>query len=385
MFAATTDIGKVRARNDDAFLIDPALGLLVVADGVGTRHRGDLAARLVTRVVREHLRDQIGALIGLGDAWRSRTEGLLRDAVQRSNIELFHAAEALSAGVGMATTLDAVLVRQGLAFVGHVGDSRTWLVRAGQARLLTDDHTVAAEKARRGEPPGPDRARNMLQRALGLLPSVRVDLVVVPVAPGDRLLACSDGLGRYVTGDEIAAILSDNDPNDTDRLVGLARARGGGDNITAARVRIDAPVTTPLGDTLDLRRVDALASLTARELRALAALLVPREVRAGTLVCREGAPGTDLYLLRDGEVAVTSGGQHLATLGPGDAFGTVDEREGLAQPVSALATRTTQLWVLTRARRVQLSHQEESIALALWRMLAPTLPAARPAERTRDA
>ena len=377
-------MGKIRARNEDVFLIDQALGLMVVADGVGSRHRGDHAAQLAARVVREHLRDHAGALLGVGDAWRSRTEGLLRDAIQRANIELFHAAESLAPGVGMATTLDAVVVRQGLAFVGHVGDSRTWLIRDGQARLLTDDHTVGAEKERRGEPPGSERERNMLQRAVGLLPSVRVDLVVVPLTVGDRLLACSDGLGRYITGAEIAAITSDGDPNDTDRLVGLARARGGGDNITACRVAVTTPTPPNLGDALELRVVDALAPLTSRELRVLGALLVPREIRAGTLICREGSPGSDLYFVREGEIAVTSAGALLATLGRGHAFGNVDDREGSTSLVSALATRTSHLWVLPRARRVQLAHQSEAIALALWRSLAPGLPAPRPVEGARD-
>jgi serine/threonine protein phosphatase PrpC len=216
-----TDIGKVRDGNEDSFLVEPPL--YAVADGMGGHRGGEVASHLALETV---------------EALAREGKDTLAEQVRAANRAVYETAQQDRAVTGMGTTLTAARIVDGAAHLAHVGDSRAYLQRGGSLRRLTDDHTLVNRMVKAGEIT-PDEAavhphRNVLTRALGTEPEVKVDVEEVVLMDGDRLLLCSDGLFGMVNEDQIQAILeADPDPQKTaDRLVRAANRAGGVDNIT---------------------------------------------------------------------------------------------------------------------------------------------------------
>jgi protein phosphatase len=235
--AARSDVGMRRTANEDAYAIAPALGLYLVADGMG----GHVAGQLASRLAAEHT---VEALELVADRTATLTEKL-RYCVAAANHHVFATAQGKPEVAGMGTTLVAVLAGGGRLALAHVGDSRAYLVRGGRIRQLTDDHSLVAELVRRREI-SPDAAhghphRHVLTRAVGVRRAVDPDLAELTPAPGDVIVLCSDGLTTHVQDPEIAALVAaESDLEQAcERLVALANARGGEDNVTVALVRCD--------------------------------------------------------------------------------------------------------------------------------------------------
>lgn len=251
--AALTDVGTERDHNEDAcgVLVDGAAVVVVVADGVSSAAAGEVASRMAVDVVLRAYREE--------PADRPAGQRLYR-AVQQANIEIHDRALVVPELRGMATTLTAAAVERGALTAVHVGDSRLYLVRGGRPVQLTKDHTVAAERARVGLL-SKDRARvhpdrSVLTRSVGRELIVSRDRIAQPLAGGDALVACSDGLYNVLGDGEIADIVGDLGAADACRaLVDAANARGTGDNLTAAVIRVagGAPATRP-GVLARLRR-----------------------------------------------------------------------------------------------------------------------------------
>jgi protein phosphatase len=221
--AGRTDVGLVRENNEDAIVTGAQL--VAVADGLGGHAGGELASRLATE------------LIAASFAGGSLDE--LSAAVRAANWAVWERGSSTAEIEGMATTICAAgLVEDGGLAVVHVGDTRAYLVRDGSLERLTEDHTVAAQMVRDGELT-PEEAvdhphRVVLTRALGVGPEVPLDSSSRPVAPGDRLLLCSDGLFNHVPDGELAEVLrAENPPRAAvDTLLELGLARGGEDNLS---------------------------------------------------------------------------------------------------------------------------------------------------------
>jgi len=235
--AARSDVGMRRTANEDAYALAPALGLYLVADGMG----GHVAGQLASRLAAEHT---VEALQLVADRSATLTEKL-RYCVAAANHHVFATAQGKPEVAGMGTTLVAVLAGGGRLALAHVGDSRAYLVRGGRIRQLTDDHSLVAELVRRREI-SPDAAhghphRHVLTRAVGVRRSVDPDLAELTPAPGDVIVLCSDGLTTHVQDPEIAALVAaESDLEEAcGRLVALANARGGEDNVTVALVRCE--------------------------------------------------------------------------------------------------------------------------------------------------
>jgi protein phosphatase len=223
--AGVTDVGRVRDGNEDDFLDQSnRLGLVAVADGMGGHRAGEVASATALEALR--------AAVASGEPLRDAIEGA-NDAVLEKSVsdQEFH---------GMGTTLTAgMLGSDGHLVVGHVGDSRAYLVRDGELSQITDDHSLVEEMVRSGELT-PEQAevhprRSVITRALGIDAQVEVDEYPIELQPGDRILFCSDGLTTMVRPDEIASILS-REPDlrrAAQLLVDAANAAGGEDNITA--------------------------------------------------------------------------------------------------------------------------------------------------------
>lgn len=218
---ATTDIGRVRERNEDSILVDPPL--YVVADGMGGHRGGQVASRVALETI---------------EKLAAEGRGSLPDQVRGANRAVWDRSVEDERLSGMGTTLTAARVDGATAVIAHVGDSRAYLLRDGILRQLTADHTLVARMVKSGEITEAEADvhphKNVLTRALGTDESVEVDEDSITLQDGDRLLLCSDGLTGMVTEDQIQAILenSDQPQQAADRLVKAANRAGGIDNIS---------------------------------------------------------------------------------------------------------------------------------------------------------
>jgi len=267
-YARLTDVGVKRSHNQDACAAQPAVDapgfqaighVFVVADGMGGHAVGEKASakavRDIPHIYQKHARARDGVLIALRKAFTETNAGI--HAIGQENPEFR----------GMGTTSTALVLRPEGVWVGHVGDSRAYRIRDGQAEQLTFDHSWVWEIARRqGVDPDDlgDCKRNVIIRSLGPDPEVEIDIEGPhPISPGDIFLLCSDGLTGVVTPQEIGTVVSVMPLDDAARLlVHLANLRGGPDNITVLLVRV------PGGSATNASGKPTRPSLLKRAIRA---------------------------------------------------------------------------------------------------------------------
>lgn len=238
--AGDTHVGKVREANEDSMIVDPRLGLYVVLDGMGGANAGDIASQTA--------RDAIASFVAQNRG--SEPKQLLEAAIQFGCATVFHAAQQSRDRQGMGTTCVACLVVDPQhVVIGHVGDSRAYLLRHGRLQALTRDHTIVEELVDRGVLAADEAERhpykNVLSRNLGARPETRVDILELEIKPGDRLLLCSDGLYGYASSEGMQYLLGSGDPPETvvHDMIDLALRGGGGDNVSV--IVIEAPQPAP--------------------------------------------------------------------------------------------------------------------------------------------
>jgi serine/threonine protein phosphatase PrpC len=229
--AGVTQTGNVRRSNEDSFLLRSPL--FVVADGMGGARAGELASRLAAQAFAEV------------DLIRLRDEDALRATIETANTRIWERSQSDASAAGMGTTVTAALVTDdGTIVFAHVGDSRAYLLRDGELRRLSHDHSLVGEMVRKGELSEAEAEqhpqRNVITRSLGTEPAVETDVFSVDSRPGDVILLCSDGLTTMVPEDAIATMLAgDGSASDVARELVRAALRGGGeDNVTAIVVRM---------------------------------------------------------------------------------------------------------------------------------------------------
>jgi protein phosphatase len=230
--AHKTDTGRQRQANEDSYFARAPV--FAVADGMGGAQAGEVASRIAARAFerRRTLSDEEPA------------EGQLEQIARAANREIHQLAQQDSSRAGMGTTLTAAMLRDDEVALGHVGDSRAYLLRDGQLKRLTKDHSLVEELRRQGrlteEQAEEHPQRSIITRALGPEPDVNVDTMTFPARDGDVFLLCSDGLTTMVSDDEIRQILvgSRNLRQAVNKLVDAANRGGGRDNITAIAFRV---------------------------------------------------------------------------------------------------------------------------------------------------
>ncbi len=243
-----TDVGMVREHNEDSAYMEAVKGFFIVADGMGGHAAGEVASAMAVDTVRQTLegsRVEIEAFKKAPtDAGRRGIVQLLQNAVLGAHQAVYQRGQAEADKAGMGTTLDVVLVAGPEAFVAHVGDSRTYLIRDGKPSQITTDHTVAEVLVIEGkltiEEAQVSPLRTILVNAIGVSADVGVEMAHVTLRRGDRLLLCSDGMHDYFPAeDEIAQRLSvDVVGKALEEMVELAKTRGGHDNITGVAVQV---------------------------------------------------------------------------------------------------------------------------------------------------
>jgi protein phosphatase len=238
---ALTDVGRRRESNEDDFLLEAGRGVYAVADGMGGHAAGEIASHLAI----DTLREMLGGDGPAGDPMSTEDAAeRLREAVVEANRRICESIRQHEERRGMGTTVVALVHSGEDAVVGHVGDSRGYLLRGDELLRMTSDHSWVNEQVKLGlmndDTAQRHPMRNIVTRALGSRPDVAVDLTSVTAQPGDVFLLCSDGLNTMLTDDQIHEILSANrhDPEVACRsLVEAANRHGGEDNVTVVVAR----------------------------------------------------------------------------------------------------------------------------------------------------
>lgn len=244
-WGATTDIGKLRERNEDAFVVEPEAGLFLVVDGMGGHRGGGLAAHMVAQDLPAMIENGLDALKRCSPPSVRR---LLKTTIVEQSRHLQREGDSESGCAGMGATLAVVLICDGRAYIANVGDSRVYRLRRGRLTQLSVDHSVVSELLEAGQI-SPDEAphhstRGIVTQYMGMPEGVEPLVRSVSLNGGDRFLLCTDGLTDLVSEDAIAAVLkTEMRPQAAaDRLVAAANRAGGADNVTVVVVaQTEAP------------------------------------------------------------------------------------------------------------------------------------------------
>jgi protein phosphatase len=229
--ASMTDPGRVRKTNEDNFFADDALGLFMVADGMGGHAGGEVASRVAIATISERMK----AGLTDGDA-----DSLIRSAIDQANTAIRDQAEADPTLQGMGTTLVLAFCRGDEIHLAHLGDSRAYLIHDGSIQRLTEDHSLVAQMVKSGQLTAEEaprfHLRNVVTRSLGNQKLTEPDLAVVEWNAGDYLLLCSDGLTNMVGESELRSLISAGGADlerSCQQAIERANQNGGRDNITA--------------------------------------------------------------------------------------------------------------------------------------------------------
>jgi serine/threonine protein phosphatase PrpC len=245
--AGGSDVGKLREANEDSFLIAPERKLFIVADGMGGHQGGGFASKKILELVIAEL-DRIVNLQETTQPLqnheeRTVTQFRLLRALQRANQALFEISLKEPNLRGMGTTLTAVQFDEKYANFAHIGDSRGYLIRDGQLRQLTEDHSWVQEQVKMGvlsaEEAKNHPLKNIITRSMGHERDVKVDLLKHEFKTGDKYLLCSDGLSNMVNDEELQKIVVENSIEEAiPAMIKRANEEGGYDNITVVLLEV---------------------------------------------------------------------------------------------------------------------------------------------------
>jgi serine/threonine protein phosphatase PrpC len=380
------DLGALRGCNEDHFLVDEERGLFMVADGMRGSGVGIPVSQLAIQNVQLFLSQHREIFEQYAREPSQNTqiqiEIILSEAIKESSAQIYGMSPEEKKVHGTGTTLTIVGIFGNRTFIAHVGDTRVYLLRAGELYQLTEDHTLLYEYLKQGLIDANDlrasKLRKIVTRAVGLTEAVQVDFQHFEVAPGDRFLLCSDGLHLYLTDqEELKQIFDSNDLAEVpDKLVTLANQRGGEDNICAVVFELEeepaaaglvAPATDIRFELELLHGIPFFAELEYAELLHLHALFRPLLAQPGEVIIQEESSGDDFYILISGEVAVSVQGSELARLDRGSSFGEMALIDRGQRSASVIATQPSMLMMVNRPALFTLMRKDPSLAVkVLW-------------------
>ncbi|MGA9520112.1 MAG: Stp1/IreP family PP2C-type Ser/Thr phosphatase [Myxococcaceae bacterium] len=247
--AGSTHVGMKRNHNEDNYLVLPEERLFCVADGMGGHSSGEIASKIAVEELAEFFqmtsRDQDSTWPYKMDKSKNYDENRLATGVKLANVRIYERAASDVRYRGMGTTIVTVHFTSSGACVAHVGDSRVYYLRNGVLKQLTEDHSLLNDylKAKKLTPEEIDAFphKNVIVRALGMKETVQVDVLRVEPQPGDIFLLCSDGLSGMVTDAQMQETLNSTPDLEAacNRLIDLANAAGGNDNVTCILTRFN--------------------------------------------------------------------------------------------------------------------------------------------------
>lgn len=360
-----------RERNEDSHLLLPEHGVFAVADGMGGLLNGHEASSACLAVVEEAAPE----LARLHADPGARQSGALTAALDQLVVRASAAVARLAAERGgrMGCTLTLAVVGENRVMMAHVGDSRAVLIHGGSSRVLTDDHSVAALRVRMGRMSEAEAAlsplRNRLYQAIGVTEQPEPDVLSLDLAPGDRLVLCSDGVWEPLQSTELGALVHGVPLDDAPaRLVDGAQRVGLTDNATAV-------VVEAAGEARAARPVDVLrqcvlfSDVDERELMRLVPWLGEQTLRPGEPLLREGDPGDGIVILARGRLRVYRKAKVLVELGPGAHLGEIAMLLGTPRSASVSAVEEAVVYHLGREQLHELMRRRPILGAAItWRM-----------------
>lgn len=243
--ACLTDIGRTREINEDSVLcktVKNGWDLLIVADGMGGHNAGEVASSIAVKSISEYIEKKAASIDSGESAARA-----VKDAVIQANSDIFNESKKDVSCSGMGTTVTIALMSQYAMLVGHVGDSRAYILRDGVISKITSDHSLVAELVKNGTITEDEAQhhpqKNIITRALGAEETVQVDIESIQLKPNDTVMLCTDGLTNMLCDREIESLLTQNDDPSiaVRKLVDRANDLGGYDNITVAVAKVTGP------------------------------------------------------------------------------------------------------------------------------------------------
>jgi serine/threonine protein phosphatase PrpC len=378
-----TDVGRKRQHNEDSLLVDPSLGLYVVADGMGGHAAGEVASERAIEVVKQHIaaNRQVAKDLAANpnQANRAAAASLVEESIQKACADIYRMAAQDAAKRGMGTTFVCLWVTGNKAIIGHVGDSRVYLIRNGQCHRLTEDHTLVAAQLKAGtiskDQAATSQYRNVITRAVGIQESVQVDTLIVELLPHDVYLLCTDGLHGYLRDEEIPTVLASNPLRDSPKkLVSLANERGGKDNVTAVLIAVAGDGALASEETAEaqsrmeaLKKIPLFRHLTYKEQTAVLSIATTRTFPSGREIVVEGQAGEELFVVIRGRVAIEKNGVEIAELRAGGHFGEMGLVDNAPRSATVRATEPTRVMVIARADLMNLMRRESVLAVKmLW-------------------
>ena len=242
LVSAKTDIGMKRSTNQDSFsygqLDGGAVTWAVVCDGMGGMAAGNIASATAVEVISGSFENNLSPKSNA-----SVVRNLLKSSIESANARVYNLALEKEGYRGMGTTVVAVVIIKGVAYIAHAGDSRAYFYSNNQLTQITTDHSVVQTLIEKGQLTEEEAKnhpnKNVITRALGVASYIDIDFEEIEVSQGDSLLLCTDGLTNCIDDELIKLASSDNDfATLAERLVELANQNGGYDNITAVAVKI---------------------------------------------------------------------------------------------------------------------------------------------------
>jgi protein phosphatase len=250
-----THPGMVRTHNEDSVGVEAACGLAVLADGMGGYNAGEVASGIAVSVTATEIAHQLQSSPPTDIDAESHEElgvVLLRDNIRKANTSIYHASQSQPQYAGMGTTIVTGLFYDNRVAVGHVGDSRMYLLRGEKLSTVTKDHSLLQEQIDSGiisrEDARYSKNKNLVTRAVGIDENVLPEVHVYPVQVGDIYLLCSDGLNDMVEDIDIEAVLQamqGNLPLAAQQLIQMANDNGGRDNVSVILIKVLADFDVP--------------------------------------------------------------------------------------------------------------------------------------------
>ncbi|HEX4336644.1 MAG TPA: protein phosphatase 2C domain-containing protein [Polyangiaceae bacterium] len=328
-FKVEEDIGRSRDTNEDAHLVDPALALFAVADGMGGHPAGEVASRLAVEEVRKSIgspRSQSTMEAYVRDPnveTRRQVLQRLRRAIEHANERIRDEGRQDPTRAGMGTTLDVVWLARDHAFIAHAGDGRVYLARPSAVLQLTQDHVEAEKLKATGVLSAHNRLRqSRLMNAVGIAEHVDVDTLFVDLGRNDRLLICSDGVhGQIDSEGELAELLRTGNADAASRALVARVAQRGRDNATALVIEIADRFVRRSDDDRGFRAKDVeraqlaplFADMPLPSVMSALAAAVEIEFEAGALVPQVVASDLVAYIVLDGLIRCE--GDRVVTVG----------------------------------------------------------------------
>ncbi len=382
-FSHLTDTGKKRAHNEDYYDFDESLGLFVVCDGMGGHAAGEVASELACKTVFDFLKKKQKIFKSLSNshdqAKKRRVSALVEEAILAANKVVYDLSRKDESKKGMGTTLVLCLVTKAGIFIGHVGDSRAYLVRKQKLIQMTEDHSLVNELIRSGIVT-PEQGKNhpqgnVITQAIGVQKVIRPDILFHEVMHGDTVFICSDGLHDYLN-DEIALKMHKKVgiKQLSKEFVRFANEKGGKDNITCISLQWGDrkgppahPSEVNIAKKIEtLKKINLFSSLDYTELSQLLEVIQVRTVETRSTIVKEGEVGEDMFIILKGHVDILYGNAKVASLGPGRYFGEMSLIDRTPRSATIKTTTACKFMRILRSELFALLKREPRIGLKVF-------------------